>query len=452
MKKDFLYRTAETIWTQLIKKDKSGRWYSKQVKENLEKLFPFEGQEREQEHYVKKIRLSLFLGLAGLFAAAGMCVSEHLQPPVKGNEIARQDYGGAAENVPLEVLVDGGERYQFDLEISGRVYSKEQLEKLCEDAEKELERAILGENESLEHVERDLTLVTELSGYPFEITWESGDYSVIDGEGKLQTADISKEGEQVGLNAVFTCEDFRAEYLFHVQIYPETMTGKEIQKQNIFEAVKKAEKESREEETVLLPSEIQGKKLTWRSGRKPTWTSILPGAVCAALLVYFLRDEELKKEVKKREKQLVLTYPEMVSKLSIYLGAGMTLKTAWEKICADYVKGKTERGKNSVYEEMNIACQEMRSGLSEAAAYERFGRRCGIQLYSKFSTLLTQNLRKGSVKLGPLLKEESRIAFEERKNAAKKAGEEAGTKLLLPMMMMLCVVMVMILLPAFMTF
>ena len=108
--------------------------------------------------------------------------------------------------------------------------------------------------------------------------------------------------------------------------------------------------------------------------------------------------------------------------------------------------------KNYAYEEMRIACQEMKSGIAETAAYERFGRRCGIPLYGKFSTLLTQNLRKGSTRLGPLLKEESRLAFEERKNTAKKAGEEAGTKLLLPMVMMLCVVMLMILLPAFITF
>ena len=130
----------------------------------------------------------------------------------------------------------------------------------------------------------------------------------------------------------------------------------------------------------------------------------------------------------------------------------MTIRTAWEKICADYEKRDANAVKNPVYEEMKITCQEMKSGISEISAYERFGKRCGIQIYGKFSTLLIQNLRKGSTKLGALFKEESQMAFEERKNAARKAGEEAGTKLLLPMMMMLCVVMLMILLPAFMTF
>ena len=42
-------------------------------------------------------------------------------------------------------------------------------------------------------------------------------------------------------------------------------------------------------------------------------------------------------------------------------------------------------------------------------------------------------------------------AFEERKNLAKKQGEEAGTKLLLPMFMLLAIVMVIVVVPAFMS-
>ena len=40
----------------------------------------------------------------------------------------------------------------------------------------------------------------------------------------------------------------------------------------------------------------------------------------------------------------------------------------------------------------------------------------------------------------------------ERKNAARKAGEEAGTKLLLPMMLMMVVAMILVLLPAYINF
>lgn len=452
MKKDFLYKTAERIWKLLQKRERSGKWYSEQVKENLEKLYPFTSKDREREYYIRKIRLSLLLCLTGAFLAAGAGIYGLLQPPVKDNKISRQGYGGTARNIPVEVMTDGEEPYEFELQVRERIYGGEQLQKMYESAVMKLEEVILGENESLEHVETDLDLVSELPGYPFQITWESGDYSVMDSEGKLQEGILPAEGVPTGLNAIFVYEDFRAEYLFYLQIYPRTLTEKEKKEQGILEAVRKAEEESREEEMLFLPTEAGGDKLLWRSRQNRNWLAALLLTAGTAVLVYFLKDEDLKREVRRREGQMRLTYPEMVSKLSVYLGAGMTLRGAWEKICADYERGKRDRGRNPVYEEMNIACQEMKSGVSEIRAYEQFGRRCGMRLYSKFSTLLTQNLRKGSTKLGPALKEESRLAFEERKNAARKAGEEAGTKLLFPMVLLLCVVMFMILLPAFMTF
>lgn len=452
MKKDFLYKMAEKIEERLRKRGRSGRWYSEQVREDLEKLYPFAGEEKRRAHYIQKIRLSLLLCLTGVFLAAGTGIYGHLQPPVKDNRIFREDYGGAMQNVLVEALADGKSRYEFELQVRERIYGKEQLKELYESAVTELEEAILGENESLEHVETDLSPVTELPGYPFRIAWESEDYNVIDSEGKLQGGEIPKEGVLTGITAIFTYEDFRAEYLFYVQIYPKTLTEREKKRQDILEALKAADEKSREEEALFLPTEAGGEKLLWRSRQNGTWIFILSAAMGTALLVYFLKDEELRKEVKRREDRMLHTYPEMVSKLAVYLGAGMTLKGAWEKICADYAREKKDRGRNPVYEEMNIACQEMKSGVSEARAYEQFGRRCGVQRYSKLSMLLTQNLKKGSTMLGPLLKEESRLAFEERKNAARKAGEEAGTKLLFPMMLLLCVVMLMILLPAFMTF
>lgn len=452
VKRDFLYRAAEKVFEQFIERDKSGKRLSIQVKENLEKLYPFAGKERVREYYVQKIRLSLLLGLAGTVLATGLFLSEMLQPAVSENRINRQGYGGMTKNVPVKVMVDDEKEYEMDLKVRERLYSDEQLKKLYKDALRELEKIIPGENKNLEHVETDLSLVTEIPGYPFHIEWESQNYDLIDGEGKLRGAQVLKEGEQVGLNAIFTYEEFRAEYLFYIRICPRELTEEEKEEKKLLEAVERSERETREEETMILPAKLDGKKLIWGSKKSNVWFGILLGTVCTATMIYFMKDGDLRKEVVERELQMRLAYPKIVSKLSIYLGAGITVRMAWEKICADYEKREATNRKNHAYEEMRITCQEMKSGISETAAYERFGRRCGIQLYSKFSTLLTQNLLKGSTRLSPLLKEESKLAFEERKNTARKAGEEAGTKLLLPMVMMLCVVMLMILLPAFITF
>ena len=69
----------------------------------------------------------------------------------------------------------------------------------------------------------------------------------------------------------------------------------------------------------------------------------------------------------------------------------------------------------------------------------------------KFGALLSQNLKKGSKGLTTLLMMESIQAFEERKNMAKTAGEEASTKLMLPMFGMLAVVLIMVVVPAFLS-
>ena len=93
----------------------------------------------------------------------------------------------------------------------------------------------------------------------------------------------------------------------------------------------------------------------------------------------------------------------------------------------------------------------MSGGVAEQEAYERFGKRCMLSSYMKFSMLLSQNLRKGSKGLSEVLKMESIQAFEMRKSEAKKRGEEASTKLLIPMFLMFAVVLVIVMIPAFLS-
>lgn len=94
---------------------------------------------------------------------------------------------------------------------------------------------------------------------------------------------------------------------------------------------------------------------------------------------------------------------------------------------------------------------EMKGGMAENECYERFGERCGLQVYKKFGTILSQNLKKGTKGLTELLRQEADTAFDERKNTAKQLGEKAGTKILFPMFLMLAVVLLMIIVPAFLS-
>ena len=95
--------------------------------------------------------------------------------------------------------------------------------------------------------------------------------------------------------------------------------------------------------------------------------------------------------------------------------------------------------------------REMQRGTPESECYEHFGMRCGLPVYRKFAVMLSQNLRKGTKGLAELLQREAAGAFEERKAAARKLGEETSTRLLGPMFLMLGVVLMIIVVPAFLT-
>ena len=163
---------------------------------------------------------------------------------------------------------------------------------------------------------------------------------------------------------------------------------------------------------------------------------ILGLSVGAAIAVFFLTDKDLKDQVQKKRERLRMCYPDLVHKMTLYMVAGLSIRSAFGQI------GKTN-------EMVGYACREMQAGLSEQTVYEHFGKRAGVREYVKLSTLLCQNLKKGSRTLLTRLEEEAIISEENRIQASRRLGEEAGTKLLIPMMLQLAMIMLMIMIPAF---
>ena len=131
----------------------------------------------------------------------------------------------------------------------------------------------------------------------------------------------------------------------------------------------------------------------------------------------------------------------------------MSMSNIFYRLGEDYQRNREKGGeKRYVYEEILLVCRELDNGISETAAYTNFGKRCRSGHYSKLSTLLISNLKKGNGELLKALQEEADRSFEQRRSIARQMGEEAGTKLLLPMMIMLGVTLVIIMIPAYFSF
>lgn len=372
--------------------------------------------------------------------------------------ITRNTYGKGKRTEEIRVYAEGEEEAEhMEMEISERVCTKEEIQDLFVKSIKKLDDLILGENETADHIEDDMELVTEIPGEPVDISWELDRYDVMNVYGELNEERLketdAKMGIMVTLNAVLTYrteESEQALYECTVMVYPKTMSEKESLYHAIQEKLKESDEETKTEPVFILPDEADDKRLHFYPVMDTRGSTLMVMGILIFLLLYALKWQNQGKETEKKRKQMLLDYPEIVSKLTLLLGAGMTVKRAFKKIVTDY-DSKDGKEKRYAYEEMKYTCREMESGVMESESYERFGRRCRLQEYVRLGALLSQNLRKGTKGLNDLLRMEAVQAFEERKARAKRLGEEAGTKLLMPMFLMLAVVLVIVIVPAFLS-
>lgn len=367
-------------------------------------------------------------------------------------QIARGEPGQGSQEREYVIEAEGVlEEYPLKLQIEEKKLTKEQRQECLKEAKKELDQVIAGENPSKEEVSSALYLPQTLQEGAVEAEYQFSDYEVFEPDGTLKTKVIKPV--TVEITAELTCQDEVCLYTFLVQAVPEEKSEQELFAEKLCTLL---QQENDREGTayVNLPEEVDGKAVTWKEQTENrSMIAVLLG-IAGAVGIILREKEEEKREKTKRQDQLLLDYPEIVSKLSLLLGAGMNISTAWEKIALTYQK-KRENGEIEIryaYEEMLTVLHEIRDGVGELQAYENFGERCHLAVYRKLSSLIVQNVRKGAKGMQRLLEDEETEAFEQRKARAKKAGEEAGTKLLLPMGIMLVIVLAILVVPAGLSF
>ena len=225
----------------------------------------------------------------------------------------------------------------------------------------------------------------------------------------------------------------------------------ESRERRIREMVEEYNSQKQDPDYYYLPARWEGETFTWRRPGDPSGALLASMGLFAAFVVLMKKSREAQEREMKRSEQLLMDYPALVMKFALLIQAGMTAGRAFRKIAGDYRRRNPDGGR-SAYDAVAAACYEMDSGVAEQEAYRRFGERCGQMKYKTFSTLLIQNLQKGSRHMADILEQEALDAWDERKRKARVLGEAAATKLLLPMVMMLAVVMAIIMIPAFLSF
>ncbi|MFQ9516295.1 MAG: immunoglobulin-like domain-containing protein [Eubacterium sp.] len=339
-----------------------------------------------------------------------------------------------------------GQQETIQVDINKKELTPDETYKLFKETEELLVKKVLGTNKSTQKINRPLNLVSSI-GDNISVSWNISDDTIIDYDGNISDS-VPEQGSIVNLTATMSLNGISADYNFAVNVLPKE-ENKNLQEQ----LQKYVDENNKYDGKVKLPKEINGQSLKYYQVLPKAGGWIVFSGVCGAIAVFFLKDQDIKKEVKKRNHQMMIDYPEIVSKILLYYNAGLSLKSGIERIVKDYKEEKQNNKKifRYAYEELEMSLIKMKSGISEMEAINDYGNRCGLHCYIKLSGIIEQNLKRGSKEVSYALKNELNNAMLERKNAALKEGGEMSTKLLGPMILMLVISIVIVIVPAICT-
>ncbi len=431
-------------------------WNDKAVEGRISRLKPTGKKQLEQQVTMFRCR-QIAVVLLAVAASAGAGVLLMMKDAVSGTPdeeaitIERNSYGETSSEEELVVTVDGQDAEELTLKVQPREYTEKQLEQKFQEAMDLVEDGLKGENRSLDRVWKPLSMPSGLPGSPIEIRWLTDQFHLIHNDGTVLADGISSP-TVVNVTAIYSYGEEEKSVTYPVCVVRPKRTEKEKELDAITEKLQKQEEISRQEETFSLPKKIGSAVVSLKEEKKKNYGRIVFLGLMTGIFLAVKQQEELKQKGKERERAFLLEYPEFVRQLSLLLGAGMTMKSAFAKLACKYDPGAENGGAQPVYEEIAIANRQMEQGISPADALEQWGNRIGLSLYRKLANLMTQNMAKGNAGLVSMLEQEELTAMEHRRQMAKKLGEEAGTKLLIPMAALLVVTILLILTPALIRF
>lgn len=401
--------------------------------------------------YLKQIfsdKLKYWLIVAAGFILFILC-STFLNNTELSNYIQRPyvDEDDTEVKIEVEGLLEGSQK--IEIPVSKRIYSNEEVKEAMKKGMDEILKILPGENTSLQNITTDLNPVSELSNLGLNVKWDFGDSDIIDIQGKVDNENLS-ESVDIDIGVTLSYESYEESYVIPARVMPKPMSADESLIKRFKDYLSVADKKSAGESGFYLPESFEGKKLVYHLEYGMNFHLIWIMGIIVAILLYLREKNNDRQKLEKKKRELLKDYPDIVSKLIVFIGAGLSVRQSWEGIVKDYESENKE--KRYAYEEMAKSLARLKTGTQENVVYKEFGRSCLLRQYMKLASLLEQNRKSGISTLSTLLGMESQSAWEERLNLAKREGEELNTKLLLPLFMMLLIVMMMIIVPALLIF
>jgi len=366
----------------------------------------------------------------------------------KGYYIKRDKPGGSGKEEDLSVSI-GSKKRDLSVSIPAKKYDNKEYNAKLKEAMEYTRNNYLGENKSQEKVINSLNLVSYIPDNAISISWEYDTAGIVNEDGSLMRAQL-KEPEAVQIKAVFSYSGKEKEMPLEFTVLPIDKSQDEMLWDKWEEMFVNLSELTADKDFLQLPALLDGQKILYGTPYKNYTSIIIFTGVLVIAFIPAVTDSRIKEKTRQREQELRLDYPGFIEKFVLLISAGLNCKSAWSRMTEEYSRKLEDGGKKRyLYEEMLLTKKQIENGMNEAKAYELFGKRIGLLKYMKFSTMLVQNLKKGSAGLLKILDYEAADVLKERRENAKMLGEQAGTKLLMPMILMMAEVFAIIIIAAF---
>lgn len=460
--------------------------------------------EKTLRPYLQKLRQQAQATPAGIRKQMLLCISASLLLTIlvfflglqdgvlkDGFRLPRSGYGGSKQYITLEVSgLTEDTSVPLDITVSPKRYTEEEANAVFREIYDQLEELVVAEGESFANLQHDLRLMTKLPKYGVQLSWDfypeldpalaAGSVTpdearayyrkyrhLMDSDGTLHNETLAPGTVVTGYLSLIMSTDIvptstdgetkylktqyhSAPYRIYVGIVPRALSRYESLLLQLQQAITTEDEGSLGENMLSLPTEIDGQRIYYSEHEDRSYLLLPLLGVIAAMAIYMRQGQARRTEKKQREALLMLDYSELVSKLMVYIGAGLTVRNALETISQhfDALIARGIKEDRPLYQELRTMVIQFRRNMPESEIYLSFGRRVNLKPYTKLVSLIEQNRMNGARNLRAMLELEMEDAFEQRKTTARRLGEEAGTKLLLPLFIMLGIVMIIVIVPA----
>ena len=396
-----------------------------------------------EDRYVKVISLMLTIVFATAVAVGAVSFSE-----AHGSQefvLEREDYNGSEREYEL-VLTAGDSSETGTIKVAPVELTRQEFDVLTGEMFSKMEERVMGESGTFSRVTGDITLPVSDENDVIRIEWYSHDPEYITSFGRVLRENLPGESVSVILTAKAYYMDYETECDYSLTIV------KEVEEKTVYahaeDELAKLEKEDRNRRQLMLPSEIDGVSIDLPVSKIPNTVKLSVFGCLLCITAVGLAAGRLREEERLRDEELNSQFTDFVSRLSLLIAAGMTIRAALSYICMGK-ESKMNTYKNSLLvEEIKYSLNQIETGASEAAVYEELGLRLGLPGYRRLFSNLSHGVSVSDENLLKLMDEEIKFAVSEQHDNVRERGEKASTALLIPMVMLLAVTMLIVIYPA----